>query len=1155
MKNNKGFTLTELLAVILILGLLVAIAIPVYINISRRVNENEYLSKKKYIESVAVKYAEETGTIGTITAGRLVSTGYLEADKYVIDETTNIKIPWIINPKNKNDNLACRSILITVDQQTKQYYANMSDEESNSCDLLIKEQSYAEMGIHSYKYDSKTEINYNPITQDLDWSNEDVIIFVQKDDNINQVLFDGRIQGGEWLTNINEFDSKKEYKNAKLISTYPEDSIKVIVENDYNDNTVKQAIINVNIDKKGPDILVDSLNGWVSQKSEVFIYMSDRNGSGVQKLYYSKNKNADVSSRESSQVVEGATYAKISGVQKDEKYYLWAEDKVGNISTDPTEYVAKNIDPEPPTINDFRYDNQLVKIVAKVTDKDSGTNRVQYCVTDGDDCEVNDINKRFEYDNVNNQYVLKWPQEKDKYRICIKAFDNVDNDTEKRCETFDVGLRITEVGYENGFEVKFKKRASGKGMTNYKCTAVNVENPSEIASVQNTVSGDAMFSRDIFHTCDFSKSTVKPKTGKEYKVTIKAWNNEVGEQFGDEVSFNKKFLLTIKDAYTACDPGSYYGDRKLCSKSQILRYDSNNHSSIQDYEDFVIYSSSKRYGYDDPLTYVKAMEIHPKYDISLIQTANCNKSKSCRYYLNLLANYKWDAWEFRIDGPNYGRLYIENPVYNNGNYKIGDSYDDQGNTLELTLSKDFSGIYGNHLQYDYKDILMFSHTVKERYNTALPSNRTDVTVQANWNIDVYNGEENTNRLKYSSYKANKSNRNWEFSYGGSTINNPTGNKLNDMIKLDIDLGNDVESTGYGDSSSRYCKPSSGIAWKDYNVMEKDVSISCAYRNKIYLDRIYSFPPTILKSSTDDKKGYKYTDKDGNEHIFRLRCYAQKADEYGRWPDSNKSYRFYTNDGQRLIEPTNNIFKEGESYYVWCQKEADDTALERSNIYLVKVEDRPENYSVINYESDGDDYTEPDIDEGENDDSDAFETHHSNYGFLSTDDATNYTRFPFIGYSFSIDTSDSYGLITQDEYELIENILNPLNNGKGVRTVLATLLKGRYYNMYDYRRVVKRSGFYGSYQRRSDFTQVVGYYSTRWNENRYGMYAPMYYGRQPGAMALSFNPNVKLSSGFGTESDPYVVPSQNSIYWSPEDIDFNKNQIDELNERLKPLREN
>ena len=60
--NQKGFTLVELMVVVVIIGILVAIAVPVYRNIQNNAAENACAANIRTIEGVLEVYKADTNT-------------------------------------------------------------------------------------------------------------------------------------------------------------------------------------------------------------------------------------------------------------------------------------------------------------------------------------------------------------------------------------------------------------------------------------------------------------------------------------------------------------------------------------------------------------------------------------------------------------------------------------------------------------------------------------------------------------------------------------------------------------------------------------------------------------------------------------------------------------------------------------------------------------------------------------------------------------------------------------------------------------------------------------------------------------------------------------------------------------------------------------
>ena len=73
-KKNKAFTLTELIAVIVILSILITLSVVVFMNIRGNILEKEYTNLVSYLETKAALYAKDTG-ITTISVEDLIKEG------------------------------------------------------------------------------------------------------------------------------------------------------------------------------------------------------------------------------------------------------------------------------------------------------------------------------------------------------------------------------------------------------------------------------------------------------------------------------------------------------------------------------------------------------------------------------------------------------------------------------------------------------------------------------------------------------------------------------------------------------------------------------------------------------------------------------------------------------------------------------------------------------------------------------------------------------------------------------------------------------------------------------------------------------------------------------------------------------------------------
>jgi prepilin-type N-terminal cleavage/methylation domain-containing protein len=99
-KNQKGFTLVELMVVVVIIGILVAIAIPVYNNTLGSAKEKADAANIRTIEGAVAVYIAEKGVEPELTIDVLVEEGYLREE-----------------PKSPYD--ATKGYIITFDEEGK----------------------------------------------------------------------------------------------------------------------------------------------------------------------------------------------------------------------------------------------------------------------------------------------------------------------------------------------------------------------------------------------------------------------------------------------------------------------------------------------------------------------------------------------------------------------------------------------------------------------------------------------------------------------------------------------------------------------------------------------------------------------------------------------------------------------------------------------------------------------------------------------------------------------------------------------------------------------------------------------------------------------------------------------------------------------------
>ncbi len=324
-RKQKGFTIVELLAVIVLLAIITTIAMSGYNAIQKNLKEKAYDNLIRYIESKAASYASDTGNLLT-NVDTLVKEGYMDAD----DEEGNVYNPitretlncHIVNIERDNDNLYGR-------------YSN--DEECDVSNLTIKN-----LNLNIEVYETNDNVTKGNKIENNRWTNKNVILKVV----LGEDLTEEEIKTITWQSNITrETTNKEEYivSAEQIINT----NYSVIVET--KGGVSYQASVGIKIDKQRPVIYeaqIERENEWTNADKKLNISASDGNGSGISGYYVGLEQDC---TKVAYIEQEGNSYETTldNGI-----YYICVKDKAGNYAEDKSskEIKIEKIDKEPPII-------------------------------------------------------------------------------------------------------------------------------------------------------------------------------------------------------------------------------------------------------------------------------------------------------------------------------------------------------------------------------------------------------------------------------------------------------------------------------------------------------------------------------------------------------------------------------------------------------------------------------------------------------------------------------------------------------------------------------------------------------------------------------------------------------------------------------------
>ena len=349
MKNRKGFTLTELLAVIVIMTILSVGAISGYTSMTRNSKKKSYESKVSEIENAAIKYARESNLLNstTISVNKLVVQGYLQPD-----ESTANGLASINNPEN-NENMICNLVNINIndDIYEAEYYKDKKD-----CE--VAEQDLADLDI---KVVARKLVN-GDITEKLaitgnttKWTKTDVVLIVSSDKYKDFVSVSYDFDGKTVTKQKNTPSSNTTYVETDYNKIAIEDvaimfNSEVTITYNMSDGSIHSRTIIVRIDKEAPTArAVVSNDVTLGSTKKVSLFLDDANGSGVEGFRVGQTDPlpdaAPLINGDAKKGSESAGDGVFAGYNsyfygKRGKYYVEVKDVAGNTFTTPAIDIA-----------------------------------------------------------------------------------------------------------------------------------------------------------------------------------------------------------------------------------------------------------------------------------------------------------------------------------------------------------------------------------------------------------------------------------------------------------------------------------------------------------------------------------------------------------------------------------------------------------------------------------------------------------------------------------------------------------------------------------------------------------------------------------------------------------------------------------------------
>ena len=438
--NKKGFTLVELLTVIVIMSIVILIAVSGYGAISKNVKEKSYDNLVSYIETKAADYANETGNLLT-NVDYLVKEGYIEAD----DEAGNVKSPI--------DGSILNCHIVSIIKEDNSLYGEYSEEEECNLDNLV----VTNLNLNINVYTTVDNITKYAQIEANSWTNKNVILEATLGEKINAsdvktIIWQSNVGHEERNVNGN-FESHNNY----LVTAEQIVNTTYFVTIVLNDGTAYQAQVQVKIDKQRPilyEIYIERENEYTNDDKKITITASDGNGSGIYGYYVGENPNClEVEYEENS----SNTFETKRDVGN---YYICVKDNAGNVAEDRStkSIEIQYVDKVAPTCS---YSGE-----STTWSKDDRTITLS-CIDEESGCvQQNDISKTYSSNTKTEKWEYTIQDMAGNKTVCDKEVDvYVDKCTETQTEYGGLGICSAGCGGGTQTRTAIEKSTFGSGFT------------------------------------------------------------------------------------------------------------------------------------------------------------------------------------------------------------------------------------------------------------------------------------------------------------------------------------------------------------------------------------------------------------------------------------------------------------------------------------------------------------------------------------------------------------------------------------------------------------------------------------------------------------------------------------------------------------------